>query len=137
MDVEKQILHYVGAGHPPLVFGGLDGKQSAFREIDSNGLLLGLSHDASYSSLELPFRPGDRCILYMDDLLEAKNTAQEEFGSSRFLRFLEAESNLAAATLTLASLTELTRWSGKGESAAREDDITLIAVDFERITDKC
>jgi len=133
VDVEKQILRYAGAGHPPLVFGALDGKESAFREIDSNGLLLGLSDDASYCSLELPFRPGDRCILYTDGLLEAKNTVQEEFGSSRFLRFLEAESHLAAAPLTSASLAELTRWSGKGESAARDDDITLIAVDFERI----
>lgn len=133
LDAEKQILRYAGAGHPPLVLGAVDGRQSAFREIDSNGLLLGLSEGASYSSVELPFRPGDRCILYTDGVLEAKNGAQEEFGSSRFLGFLEGQAHLAAAPLIRASLAELTRWSGKGESAAREDDITLIAVDFERI----
>ena len=48
----------------------------------------------------------------------------------RLLRFLEAQSHLAAARLISASLTELTRWSGKGEAGAREDDITLIVVDF-------
>jgi serine phosphatase RsbU (regulator of sigma subunit) len=132
LDAEWQILRYAGAGHPPLVMGTLDGKQIAFREIDSNGLLLGLSEDATYSSLELPFRPGDRCILYTDGVVEAKNGAQEEFGSPRFLGFLEGQAHLTAGPLISASLAELTRWSGKGESAAREDDITLIAVHFER-----
>ena len=132
VDADKQILRYAGAGHPPLVFGAMGGKQTAFREVDNNGLFLGLSEDATYTSLELPFRPGDRCLLYTDGMVEAKNGAQEEFGSTRFLRFLEAQSHLAAASLVSASLAELTRWSGKGDTAAREDDITLIAVDFER-----
>ena len=132
VDADKQILRYAGAGHPPLVFGTVKGKGTTFREIDSNGLLLGLSEDAAYTSLELPFRPGDRCLLYTDGMLEAKNGAEEEFGGMRFLEFLEAQSHLAAARLLSASLTELTRWSGKGEAGAREDDITLIAVDFAR-----
>jgi serine phosphatase RsbU (regulator of sigma subunit) len=130
VDADKQILRYAGAGHPPLVFGAVKGRKTTFREIDSNGLLLGLSEDAAYTSLELPFRPGDRCLLYTDGMLEARNGAQEEFGVMRFLQFLEAQSHLAAARLISASLTELTRWSGKGEAGAREDDITLVAVDF-------
>lgn len=133
VDADKQILRYAGAGHPPLLVGALDGKQTSFREVDNNGLFLGLSEGATYTSLELPFRPGDRCLLYTDGMVEAKNGAQEEFGSVRLLRFLEAQSHLAAAPLVSASLAELTRWSGKGETAAREDDITLIAVDFERV----
>lgn len=136
VDSEMQILRYAGAGHPPLMFGSVDGKEAAFREIDSNGLLLGLLEDAAYCSRELPFRPGDRCILYTDGMLEAKNAAQEEFGLSRFLGFVEKQGHLAAAQLVSASLAELTRWSGKGESGAREDDITLIAVDFERSSPK-
>jgi len=130
LDADKQILRYAGAGHPPLVFGTVKGKKTPFREIDSNGLLLGLSEDAAYTSLELPFRPGDRCLLYTDGMLETKNGAQEAFGAMRFLQFLEAQSHLAAARLISASLTELTRWSGKGEADTREDDITLIVVDF-------
>ena len=136
LDSEKQILRYAGAGHPPLMLGSVDGKGTAFREIDSNGLLLGLSEDAAYSSVELPFRPGDRCILYTDGMLEAKNAGQEEFGLSRFLGFVEKQGHLAAAQLVSASLAELTRWSGRGESGGREDDITLIAVDFERFSPK-
>jgi phosphoserine phosphatase RsbU/P len=133
VDAEKQTLRYAGAGHPPLVLGSLDGKQTGFREVHSNGLLLGLFEDAAYSSVELPFRPGDRCLLYTDGMLEARNVSQEEFGLSRFLGFLNGQAHLGAAPLLSASLGELKRWSGKGESARREDDITLVAVDFERI----
>jgi hypothetical protein len=134
VDAEKQIFRYAGAGHPPLLFGSVDaGKREAFREVESNGLLLGISEGATYSALERPFRPGDRCILYTDGVLEAKNAAQEEFGSGRLLRFLETQSSLAAAPVLAAFLTELARWSGRDDGSTQEDDITLVAVDFERI----
>ena len=131
VDAEKQILRYAGAGHPPLLFGSLDvDKQTAFREIESNGLLLGISEEATYSYVELPFGAGDRCILYTDGIVEAKNAAQEEFGAWRLLRFLETQSNLAVDPLITASLAEVERWSGRRDGAVREDDITVIAVDF-------
>ena len=94
--------------------------------------MLGFVDDVSVCRTPVEVAPGDSVVLYTDGVLEAKNTAQEEFGSPRFLQFLEAQSHLSAAPLIRASLTELTRWSGKGEAAAREDDITLVAVDFER-----
>ena len=131
VDMEKQILRYGGAGHPPMMFGALNGNAAEFREIEANGMLLGMFEQAAYASLELPFRPGDRCVLYTDGVIETKNGAQEEFGAKRFLRFLEAASRLTAARLIAESLVELTRWSGKGEHGAREDDITLVAVNFE------
>jgi serine phosphatase RsbU (regulator of sigma subunit) len=62
--------------------------------------------------------------------VEAKNAAQEEFGARRLLRFLETQSNLAVDPLITASLAEVERWSGRRDGAVREDDITLIAVDF-------
>jgi hypothetical protein len=132
VDTEKQIFRYAGAGHPPLLFGSVNcAGPKAFREVESNGLLLGISEKAAYSAVECPFRPGDRCILYTDGVLEAKNAAQEEFGLSRFARFLETQSNVAAAALVAALLTELKRWTGKSDSSFQEDDITLIGVDFE------
>jgi serine phosphatase RsbU (regulator of sigma subunit) len=133
VDTEKQLLRYAGAGHPPLLFGSVDGgKPLAFREVEANGLMLGVLDEATYPAVELPFRPGDRCVLYTDGVLETKNAAEEEFGTSRFRSFLEIQASLMAAPLITASLAELGRWSGRGETAAREDDITLIAVDFAR-----
>ena len=65
--------------------------------------------------------------------LEAKNAAQEEFGSARLLRFLETQSNLSATPVLAAFLAELARWPGRADRGSQDDDITLIAVDFERI----
>ena len=52
---------------------------------------------------------------------------------SFFADVLEDHSDLAAAALVAAFLTELARWSGRAAGYAQEDDITLIALDFERI----
>ena len=134
VDAERSILRYAGAGHPPLLVGCLNsGQRLAFSAMESNGLLLGISELAEYHTLERSFRPGDRCILYIDGALEAKNAAQEEFGASRFISFLETHSGLAAGPLLAAFLVELANWSGRAYGRAQEDDITLIAVDFERI----
>ena len=85
LDTGKQMARYAGAGHPPLLYGSLDGRgRAVFREIDANGLLLGISREAEYTAVELPFRPGDRCVLYTDGIVETKNAAEEEFGALRF-----------------------------------------------------
>jgi len=131
VDSEKQIVRYAGAGHPPPLFGTANDGRATFRAVEANGLMLGISDKATYPALELPFGPGDRCVLYTDGVVEAKNAAQEEFGVSRLLGFLEANSNLAAGELATAFLTELAHWSGKTQGRAQEDDITLVAVDFK------
>ena len=138
VDAEKQLLRYAAAGHPPLLLRSSDrGKQTGFREIESNGLLLGVLAGATYPPVELPFRPGDRCILYTDGILEAKNPMQEEFGVSRLLSFAEAQSNLAATALVAALLTELGRWSRRDNGHSQEDDITVIALDFKEVPCSC
>ena len=132
VDAEKHILRYSGAGHPPLFLRSLDGKSKAsFREIECNGLMLGLFPGAKYSTVELSFRPGDRCILYTDGVLEGKNAAQEEFGAARLRGFLESQPTLTAAPLVHALVREVSRWTGKSQGRAQEDDITLVAVDFQ------
>lgn len=132
VDAEKHILRYAGAGHPPLFLRSLDGHGKAmFREIESNGLMLGLFPGAKYSTVELSFRPGDRCVLYTDGVLEGKNAAQEEFGASRLRAFLETQLDLAAGPFVHALVSEFSRWTGRTHGRAQEDDITLVAVDFQ------
>ena len=132
VDTEKHLLRYAGAAHPPLLLGsGNDGKEAVFREVEANGLMLGLFEGTKYSAVELSFRPGDRCLLYTDGVVEARNEAEEEFGSSRFRGFLQAQPPLAAAALIKTVLSELARWSGTTVGAGHEDDVTLVAIDFQ------
>src|ERR1700730_16121777 len=86
VDLEKRLLHYSAAAHPPLML--LSGAAGNVLEIEENDLMLGMFPDAVYSSVEICVGPGDRCLLYTDGILEARNADGEEFGKSRWKEFL-------------------------------------------------
>ena len=132
IDLDKFVLRYAGAGHPPLLLAprtNAHGRESESREVEANGLMLGLFPEATYSSVEIPLDAGDRVLLYTDGILEAMNPAREEFGKSRLKKFLAASSS-SASHLADALLLELRRWSGAEAQRAHDDDITLLVLDF-------
>jgi Stage II sporulation protein E (SpoIIE) len=51
------------------------------REIEENGLMLGMFPEAVYSSVEIRVCPGDRCLLYTDGILEAKTLLEKNSAS--------------------------------------------------------
>jgi sigma-B regulation protein RsbU (phosphoserine phosphatase) len=132
LDLEKFVLRYAGAGHPPLLLAGRShalARESESREIEANGLMLGLFPEAIYSSVEIPLHAGARILLYTDGILESTNAAREEFGKSRLKKFLAASSS-SASQLADALLLELRHWSTSERERAQEDDITLLVLDF-------
>lgn len=129
VDLASGTMRYAGAGHPPLLFApSSNGGVNSFEE---NGLMLGFFPEAEYSSSEIQFRPGDRCLLYTDGLFEAMNATQEEFGKARVGQFLETHRNLPAMRLAAALLEEISRWSGHAAGRRQEDDITLLVLEFQ------
>jgi len=94
-------------------------------------LVLGMFEEAGYNALEFPLEPGDRYVLYTDGVLEAANSAQEQFGADRFMRFIENHKHLGADQFSQAFLTELSRWSGQSADQGQQDDITLLVIDFK------
>jgi sigma-B regulation protein RsbU (phosphoserine phosphatase) len=128
VDLEKSLLHYSAAGHPPLMLASRGAGN--VREIEKNGLMLGMFPEAAYSSVEIRVRPGDRCLLYTDGLFEAKNAAQEEFGKARCKQFLETQLGIPAARFANALLDKIAGFSGHNTTRAQEDDITLLVLDF-------
>jgi sigma-B regulation protein RsbU (phosphoserine phosphatase) len=130
VDLEKSLLHYSAAGHPPLMLASRAARN--VREIEENGLMLGMFSEAAYSSVEIHVSPGDRCLLYTDGLFEAKNAAQEEFGRARCKEFLETQLDIPAAGFASALLDNIARFSGHNSDRAQEDDITLLVLDFIR-----
>jgi sigma-B regulation protein RsbU (phosphoserine phosphatase) len=129
VDLEKVLLHYSAAGHPPLMLSS--GAAGNVREIEENGLMLGMFPEAVYSSVEILVCPGDRCLLYTDGILEAKDAAQEEFGHSRCKEFLETHRGIPAALFANALLENVSGFSGYNSTRAQEDDITLLVLDFQ------
>jgi phosphoserine phosphatase RsbU/P len=129
VDLERSRLRYSAAGHPPLMLASRAGK---VREIEENGLMLGMFPEAAYSTVEIGLSLGDRCLLYTDGLFEAKNTAQEEFGKSRCKEFMETQHDIPAERFANALLDRIAGFSGHNSARAQEDDITLLVLDFQR-----
>jgi len=132
VDMDKLVLRYAGAGHPPLLIAPRNAhiQKSESREIEENGSMLGLFPEATYCSVEIQLDAGDRILLYADGILEVMNAAREEFGKSRLKEFLAASTS-SASHFADALLLELRRWSGADAERTRDDDITLLILDFQ------
>jgi sigma-B regulation protein RsbU (phosphoserine phosphatase) len=128
VDLEKYIMKYGGAGHPPLLLWRKSTGSSS--QLIENGLVMGQFEEATYDSLQIPIEPGDRFFLYTDGILETANPAQEEFGAERFMKFMETNHELPASPFADALLLELARWLEQPPGEGHKDDISLLAVDF-------
>jgi len=125
IDLENLTLTYAGAGHPPLIlWGGPEG----VRSVEENGLFLGKFSFATYTSVELPIKAGDRILLYTDGIPETTNPAGVEFGTDAFMAFLDTEKSTSADHFIDLLLEELSRWSARRATEDLDDDITIVAI---------
>lgn len=125
LDLEKRILRYAGAGHPPVLL--CDGATGSVRELSENGFFLSWVREATYTSQEVPLGQGDWVILYTDGITETSNPREEEFGKDGFRDFIERNSFLSAEEFASKLLEEIQRWSGRTKDEEPDDDITLVA----------
>jgi serine phosphatase RsbU (regulator of sigma subunit) len=95
-------------------------------------LFLGFFPDATYTSVEIPFREGDWGVLYTDGILETTNLLEEQFGVDRFKLCLQSHHDRSAGEFVDGVLDQLSRWSDSVSGREPEDDITLLAIHFNR-----
>ena len=125
VDMQKLTLTYAAAGHPPLLlWGGSDG----VRAVEENGLFLGKFSFATYTSIELPIKAGDRILLYTDGIPETANPAGVEFGTEAFRKFLGADRSTSADHFADRLLAELSNWSARESAEELDDDMTIVAI---------
>jgi phosphoserine phosphatase RsbU/P len=129
IDLEKKIVRYAGAGHPPLVLGGET--SGSARGVEENGLMLGAFSFASYTSVELPFHEGTWALLYTDGILEMSGAAGEEFGIDRLTQFTAKHEELSACLFIEELFQHLSKWDDRHSGPDREDDLTVLAIRFQ------
>jgi phosphoserine phosphatase RsbU/P len=127
VDLEKGAISYAGAGHPPILLWRKS--TGAASQLLENGLVMGQFEEATYDSLQVPIEAGDRFVLYTDGIVETNNPAQEEFGTARFMEFMETNNKLKAGPFADALLLELARWLEHPPGEGHKDDISLLTVD--------
>jgi len=99
--------------------------------VTANGLFLGMFPEATYASLQLPIQAEDRVVIYTDGIPETKNPREQEFGTARFMKFMENNQSLEVNQFADGLLDELSRWSEQPRGQGQEDDITVLTIDFK------
>ena len=79
------------------------------------------------------FQPNDRIILYTDGIVETSNTTPTLFGFDRLKEFIVSHARLPADQFADTLIRHLLNWSGKPSKEALDDDLTLIAADYQHV----
>lgn len=123
IDPAAARAHIVQCGHPPLVrlsaAGGLE-------PLGDGGLPIGVLPDASFTTLDCPFRPGDRLVLATDGVTETADPDGGMFGDTRFRDILAHHATRPVPTLF--DRLERALWDWRG-SEILEDDITILVLE--------
>ncbi|AJE02660.1 SpoIIE family protein phosphatase [Geobacter pickeringii] len=114
-------LTFASAGHnPPLLYQRDTGE---FRELDAEGLILGVSQGVVFEERQVELAPGDVVLLYTDGITEAQDETGEFFGVSRLCSALHDHRDDGLEGLmgaVLARLAGFTRLSSLG------DDVCMV-----------
>lgn len=116
-------LRYSGAGHPPLMV--LSADDGGIAELSRNGLMLGPFPGAEYEHVARALRPGDRILMYTDGIIEAVNSADEQFGAVRLREVLAASQGLNTEGVADTLMEKVGAWAGQ----AIDDDVTVVVID--------
>jgi len=116
---------YVNAGHnPPLLLSG-DGSLRELKE--GGGMVLGLFPSAQYESRTIKLQPGDHLVLFTDGVVEARNTAGDEFEQERLCAVLSQNARASSPEI-LARLREAVL--SFSANTPQHDDITMMVLGY-------
>lgn len=84
-DAEKKTLHFVSAGHEPLLHYSAGRKRAQF--LSPGGIALGMTDDigSALEVREVKLAPGDFVVAYSDGITETWKNEHENYGKERFL----------------------------------------------------
>jgi sigma-B regulation protein RsbU (phosphoserine phosphatase) len=118
-----RLLQYINAGHTsPFLFRGKD--LNAI-ELEAGSMVIGTFPGVAYSIVETRLKKNDILALYTDGLIEAENSAGEQFSCDRLKRFFQVNNRLDAESLKNKLIAELKEFVGKDYFI---DDITFIII---------
>jgi sigma-B regulation protein RsbU (phosphoserine phosphatase) len=122
-NVGTQQLTYANAGHNhPFLYRPRDGH---CRELDADGLILGVRRDVSFEEKTNQLQKGDLLLLYTDGITEARNPEGDFFGSERLCAILGKTQNESPEQIMEIILRKVRDFCG---AQVIEDDISMIVM---------
>ncbi len=122
-NAETGILSYSNAGHNHPVLQPGDGRPP--RELDAEGLILGVKKDILFEERAVTLSTGDILLLYTDGLTEACNSRGEMFDMSGLYSHLATCRHLSADKIINSFYDRIHDFTG---SRNLQDDISLVVV---------
>jgi sigma-B regulation protein RsbU (phosphoserine phosphatase) len=121
VDAAADRLHYVNAGHEPLLVL----RKSEVIQPDQADLVLGLDPRQPYTEHTLELRPHDFILLYTDGVVEAMNFDGEMFGRARLFHALKDYGTLHPDQALRNIHWDVRRFAGLAEQS---DDLTMVGL---------
>jgi sigma-B regulation protein RsbU (phosphoserine phosphatase) len=122
IDISTNELTYCNAGHNIPLFLSKDNKISP---LENGGMAIGIMPWVHYEHVNIPFKPGDRLVLFSDGIPEAMNSNEDFFGEERLTELVIKNRDKLPDELIDLILKEISVFSG---SLAQTDDITLVII---------
>lgn len=113
-------LHYVNAGHNPAVVIRRGG---AVTWLEASAPPVGLFAETVYQAQAVQLYPGDLIVAYTDGIVEATNTAREEWGVEGLLASVKSCRMRWPESIVAAVFAALDEFSGNSQT----DDATVVA----------
>ncbi|MCG3138095.1 MAG: hypothetical protein HJJLKODD_01953 [Phycisphaerae bacterium] len=112
-------LTFCNAGHDPPLWW----RKGRIRELSTDGFVLGVNENESYTSQTIRLQRDDLILFYTDGVIDAHNFAEEQFGRARLRLSLDRHSHLTAHQIAQNIIWDVRRFIGLADQA---DDITLV-----------
>ncbi|MCF7800991.1 MAG: SpoIIE family protein phosphatase [Candidatus Marinimicrobia bacterium] len=125
VDLERGVLNYVNAGHPPPMIFHRDG---TWDRLEVGGPILGADKNADYPVAEVALMKEDLIVLYTDGATEAIDPSRQLFDEQGVIDCVQE--NLASAVDVIGS-TLLERIYQFTKSNLLKDDVTLILARYQ------
>ena len=124
-DPESRRLSYVNAGHNFPVIRRTNGTTE---RLVSSGLPLGISAEASFPASEVQLQPGDTLVLFTDGVIEAFNSAGEEFSDNRWVNVIRGLPVSSAQATLNGLMKSVEEFVG---TTRQSDDITCLVLQIK------
>ena len=94
IDLDRGTVVGAGCGHPPVLLYAQE--DDTMRRLESANIPIGLfeDHRRTCSMVQVPFKPGDRLVLYTDGVTESTNRAGQQLGVGGLEDYFKASARL-------------------------------------------
>src|SRR2546430_1088946 len=126
-DPVKRVFTYINAGHNnPILRRG----NGLIERLDVGGLPLGIQPEAKYESASIALALGDWLVVFTDGMVEAENANADEYGETRLLSAIAANSAMVPSEMLKRLMAELDLFVG---NTPQHDDVTCMLLKAENV----